>query len=203
MAQLQTLIDAMKDDLGLDGKAPGGRELGRVENPKPLIPFDPFDEPETSKPAALDKLKIGDSVGSDAAPQIAGKAITVSCDVQTQAKEGVIMAHGGIGVGYALAMKNGRVAWIVRTGRDEVITIEAPKAVEGKLHIEARLAIDKTMTLLLNNQIVATGKTAGLIANQPAEDFCVGFDNKMPVGNYDGAKKFTGTIENLQVTVSG
>lgn len=41
VARLQGLVASMKDDLGLDGPAPGSRELGRVENPRLLIPFDP------------------------------------------------------------------------------------------------------------------------------------------------------------------
>ena len=40
VAKLQALIAATKDDLGLDDITPACRELGRVENPKPLIPHD-------------------------------------------------------------------------------------------------------------------------------------------------------------------
>jgi arylsulfatase A len=40
VAQIQVLIDAMKDDLGLEGPAAGSRELGLVADPKPLIDFD-------------------------------------------------------------------------------------------------------------------------------------------------------------------
>ncbi len=40
VVKLQALIAATKDDLGLDGITPACRELGRVENPKPLIPHD-------------------------------------------------------------------------------------------------------------------------------------------------------------------
>ena len=40
VAKLQVLIAATKDDLGLDGITPACRELGRVQNPKPLIPHD-------------------------------------------------------------------------------------------------------------------------------------------------------------------
>ena len=39
VAQLQALVAIMKEDLGLDGPAPGSRELGRVNNPQPLIPL--------------------------------------------------------------------------------------------------------------------------------------------------------------------
>ncbi len=35
--ELQGLVEAMKDDLGLDGQAPGSRALGKVENAQPLI----------------------------------------------------------------------------------------------------------------------------------------------------------------------
>lgn len=38
--RLQAFVDAMKDDLGLDGLGPGVRSLGREENPEPLISKD-------------------------------------------------------------------------------------------------------------------------------------------------------------------
>ena len=37
VAELQALVEAMKDDLGLDDQAPGSRPLGKVENAQPLI----------------------------------------------------------------------------------------------------------------------------------------------------------------------
>ncbi|EDY17715.1 Steryl-sulfatase [Chthoniobacter flavus Ellin428] len=40
VAHLRELADAMKDDLGRDGKGPGVRPLGRVENPQPIISRD-------------------------------------------------------------------------------------------------------------------------------------------------------------------
>ena len=40
VAKLNALITTNETDLGTDGIAPGCRELGRVENPKPLIPHD-------------------------------------------------------------------------------------------------------------------------------------------------------------------
>ena len=40
VAKLQQLVAAMKDDLGLDGAAPGSRKLGKVEKAEPLIGHD-------------------------------------------------------------------------------------------------------------------------------------------------------------------
>lgn len=38
--QLQTLVGAMKNDLGLDGEAPGSRMLGKVKDAEPIIGLD-------------------------------------------------------------------------------------------------------------------------------------------------------------------
>ena len=38
--KLRSLVDAMKGDLGLDGPAPGSRELGKVEHAQPIIGYD-------------------------------------------------------------------------------------------------------------------------------------------------------------------
>jgi arylsulfatase A len=41
VAKLQTLIAAMQDDLGVEGRGPGCRELGRVAGPRPILPHNP------------------------------------------------------------------------------------------------------------------------------------------------------------------
>jgi arylsulfatase A len=46
IARLHHLADAMKDDLGLEGKGPGVRPLGHVANPRPLIGLDGTIRPE-------------------------------------------------------------------------------------------------------------------------------------------------------------
>jgi arylsulfatase A len=196
VARLQKLVDAQKDDLGLDGVGPGCRALGRVENPKPLIPFD--ETPEAA-PVSLDKLKIGDTLPGNEAPQVGKAPLTISCTVESADKDAVIVAQGGLAVGYALTLKEGRVAWLVRTSRENLTTVTAPHALAGQLQVEARLLADKTMTLHINGQKVAEGKAAALLPNQPAEEFCVGFDSKMTVGDYDGSKRLNGTISNLKV----
>jgi arylsulfatase A len=40
VARLRKLAEAQKDDLGLEGRGPGCRPLGRVEDPQPLIDHD-------------------------------------------------------------------------------------------------------------------------------------------------------------------
>jgi arylsulfatase A-like enzyme len=210
--KLSALAKAMAADLG-DGKpGPGVRPAGRAEGAKLLYPAEPaapkggkIAKPSTApaaaatQPARLEVLKVGDTVSSGAAPHIANQPFAVSCEVTANKPVGVILAHGGAASGFALHLKDGHVVFSVRTGK-ELSSIASPQAITGRTKIEAKLAGKGEMTLTINGAAVATGKAAGLIARQPAEDFCVGHDNGRPVADYDGAVKFDGAIENLKVT---
>jgi len=55
------------------------------------------------------------------------------------------------------------------------------------------------MTLIMDGRTVAQGKAPGLISRQPAEDFCVGLDNRMAVGDYITPARLTGAIKNLKI----
>jgi arylsulfatase A-like enzyme len=203
--RLGALAAAMVAELG--GSAPTGRRpAGQVDNPRTIYPT--ADEPrppakERKKvlhPAALDALKPGDSLDSGAAPQIANGAFRISCDVETDQSDAILLAHGGLVAGYALHRKAGRLAFVVRTGAEDAFTeIATPSAVKGPLHIVATLADDATMTLIVNDQPAVTGKAPGLIGRQPMEDFCLGHDNAHPVADYAEAKPLEGRITNLKI----
>jgi hypothetical protein len=55
------------------------------------------------------------------------------------------------------------------------------------------------MSLQIDGHKVAEGKAAGTLPVQPVENFCVGFDDRMPVGDYQGENRFKGKIENLRI----
>jgi hypothetical protein len=44
--------------------------------------------------------------------------------------------------------------------------------------------------LAVDGKTLVSGKAPGVIPAQPHEDFCVGFDNGRPVGDYDGKAHF-------------
>ncbi|MCX7048935.1 MAG: Gfo/Idh/MocA family oxidoreductase [Candidatus Sumerlaeota bacterium] len=146
-----------------------------------------------------DGWKIGeiccDSVN---APQIANKSFTISCIVETDQKDAIILAHGGSVIGYALHLKNGRVCFAVRTATDKVTEISSGE-LKGATRIVASLAADNTMKLTVGDQPAATGKAPGLISHQPQEDFCLGHDNKVPVATYTAKAPFKGSISGLTI----
>ena len=204
VAKLQALAAKMSAELG--GNSPTARRpAGAVESPRMLYPAEeskPRNQPpaKAGKPVALDALKPGDVVSAGAAPQISGKPFTLTCTVQTTQRDAVLVAHGGLAAGYALHLKGGQVAFVVRTGSGDAFAEITAPAAAGPMRITAALAADATMTLTVSDQPPARGKAAGLIGRQPQEDLCLGHDNGRPVADYAGAKAFEGTITELKVT---
>jgi hypothetical protein len=62
--------------------------------------------------------------------------------------------------------------------------------------VEAQLANDGQIKLLVDGKPVAEGRAPGLIAAQPARGLTVGSDNAM-VGDYAAPNAFTGKIEKV------
>ena len=201
--RLQSLAAKMAADLG-DGKpGPGVRPAGQVQHPVVLIPGAEPRAPRVQKPARPvvlpENLKIGDTLAADSAPQVAGQALAITCQIEPKGQDGVIVAQGGSAVGYALYLKGNRLVFAVRRSAVDIIRITSDDLPAGQLSVEARLAGDGTMTLSINGKPAATGKAGGLIDRQPMEDFCVGHDNRVPLDSYDGMTRFAGSIEKLKV----
>ena len=213
VAKLQALAAKMNAEIG--GNSPAARRpTGTAENPQMLYPSDGA-KPRgkqakkaakaatttKARAASLEALKLGDALDSASAPQIGGRPFTVSCTVETTQRNTIILAHGGLSAGYALHIKDGHVAFLVRTGSGEGFTeIISPNAVQGAARITAKLATDARMSLQVNDQPVVAGQAAKLIARQPQEDFCLGHDNAKSLTTYAGKDLFQGTISNLRVT---
>lgn len=200
--RLKALIVAMAAELG-DGKpGPAVRPAGHVDNPQTLYPMEEADK-DKGTTAPVTGLKPGDTLTGAKAPLVHNRTVTIACEVETPARNGVILAHGGVSVGYALYLEAGHVVFAVRTAQDKITRITSPAEIGAKVAIEARYAAHGAMTLLLDGQQVAKGKAPGLLVHQPAEAFCVGHDDKQPVDGhegYDGSKQFEGSIRGLKVT---
>ena len=207
--RLQSLAAAMSAEIG--GTTPKSRRpAGEVKDAKTLYPmmgYTPRDQHKAAKAAqtgvktaALSALKPGDTLASGDAPQVEKKPFTLAGEFETSQKDTVLVAHGGLTVGYALHLKGGRVVFSIRTGGNAVTDLAAPDVVSGTVRIAATLTAGGAMTLTINDQVVATGKAAGLIPRQPQEDFCVGFDSAKPVTAYSSNALFKGTVKGLKVT---
>jgi len=208
VAKLQALAAKMNAEIG--GNSPAARRpAGEAANPQTLYPSE-APKPRAKqaakraaasvKPADLSQLKPGDCVSTDAAPQIAGKPFTISCTVATAPPEGILVAHGGTAVGYALHLRAGRVVFTIRDKGGECHVEAALPASEDPQRIVASLAAEGTLRLQIGDQPAVTAPGPGLLSRQPQEDFCLGHDNDRPLTTYATQAVFSGRISDLKIT---
>lgn len=139
-----------------------------------------------------DELKPADS------PAVANHALTLSAEIEPDGTNGVIVAQGGGASGYALYLKDGKLAFAIRSQR-KLTTVTANELLgSGHFKVTANLAADGTIVLSVDDKLVATGHAPGLIATQPARGLTVG-SNSQAIGDYTAPNVFAGKIENVTV----
>ncbi len=132
-------------------------------------------------------------------PLVKGKPFVVSATIRNPRPHGVVVSHGGTRHGYALHFVEGRPAFSVRHDgkRTELI---ADKPIRGRATVRATLS-EEVMSIAVDDQIVATQKSPGLLSAQPAIGLFVGLDFKDPVGNYEAPNAFRGRLIAHEVIV--
>jgi hypothetical protein len=203
VVKLRALADKMNAEIGGD-RPSARRPAGEAAGAKLLYASGdetPGTKPEGGgKPTNLGSLEPGDAIAGDAAPRIVGRPFAVSCLVETDQRNAIIVAHGGLAVGYAIHLRDGRVCFAVRTSPDTLTEISSA-GLKGPARVQASLAADGGMTLAVGDSPPVTGKAPRLIPRQPQEDFCLGHDNGAPVAAYAATEPFRGSISSLTVRV--
>lgn len=200
VARLQQLAEAMAADI-----AANKRPAGTVENPVTLYPTA---ERGRNKPRAIaspikwDTVKISESFDPAQAPKIAGRSFEINCTIEGDQPSGVIIAHGGSSIGYALyTTADSKVVFTVRHQSNSVKRVSLPIKDNGKLSIAARLEADGTLSLSVDGGKAATGKAPATLDRQPMENLCIGFDDANPLDKEAPDSKFSGTITAINVAI--
>jgi len=150
-----------------------------------------------SAPQEFTFKRLGHFGGNDA-PMIANRAITMTATFDTHGEDGVIVAQGGTGNGYALYVQEGELFFVVR--RLKVLTaVSAGKVVAGRHAVTATLKQAGEITLVLDGNAPATGQAAGPITTRPMDGLDIGADRGAAVGPYDVPNSFGGTIEMVRL----
>ena len=146
--------------------------------------------------------KSGDALSGPDSPDIAGKAFSISADLDgAEAPKGVIVAQGGNARGFALHVVDGKLAFSLRSDGDlsSVVATEALPA--GSHKVEANIAGGGEVTLKVDGKAVGEGKLSSLLKRKPGQGLTVGEDGGDPVGEYTAPAAFTGKVANVSVTI--
>jgi arylsulfatase A-like enzyme len=144
--------------------------------------------------------KSGDSLPGAQAPKVAGQGFRLSAQIEATAPKGVILAQGGKANGYALFVREGKLAFALRAKRELTLVAATKPLADGARRVEALVADDGQITLTVDGEKVGEGKAPGLIGNQPGEGLNVGDDGTNAVGEYTAPNAFNGKVENATVT---
>jgi hypothetical protein len=143
-------------------------------------------------------FKTNDSLQGREAPAVAGKALDISAEVESDGSDGVIVSQGAGGQGYALYVINGKLEFAVREG-GELTSITAGEPLgKGTFTVEATLKDPGKLAVLVNGKQVATGDAPGLIPRQPKVGFFVGRAGSEAVGNNPTPRRVRRTSEQRQ-----
>ncbi len=136
----------------------------------------------TSKRTSFD-LKQGDELLRHQAPMVKDRAITVTAIIAPTKPDGVLVAQGGTRCGWALYLKDGRLALATRRDHEQTIVTSNEKLPAGKVSITVTLARDGAVTFAANGKDMgASGKQPGAVYDMPDEPLNVGRDSRSPVG---------------------
>lgn len=203
--QLLKLAESMKDDIGSGQPGPGVRPAGAVENPVTLYPTVPGRQrpnkniKRAAKPVDWSTAKAGDAYTAAAVPQVAGRAFRITLDVSTAAGDGILIAHGGSAVGYAVYQQNENLVFVVRHSSSEINRLRLPKPEHGPVRIIAWLSDTGKMHLTINDKSADPLATGKLLNRQPQEDFCVAHDNKNPLDSSGPRRPHPGTLTKVRL----
>jgi hypothetical protein len=149
--------------------------------------------------SAVGPWRSGDSLPAARAPDIAGKALEVSAEIEPAGTEGVIVTQGGAARGYAVYLTGGKLAFAVRENGELTAIVAKDPLGKGRFLVQATLGQDGALALLVDGKKVAEGKAAGPIRRQPKAGLSVGSAARAAVGNYVPPNPFEGKVSNVRV----
>ena len=157
----------------------------------------PTGAPSTRAPSTRAPSTRAPSTRAKEAPRIENRELRISCEVEAESSNGVIVAQGGREQGYAIHLRDGKIAFDVRI-HGKVTRIESERTVPTSFRVSAVLT-KKEMRLEVDGDTVAQAPSPGLIPVQPKDGLDKGFDGLTAAGDYEAPNRLQGRITKVEV----
>jgi len=133
-------------------------------------------------------------------PEIGGVPFEVSATVEAVNPHGVVLAQGGVQFGFSLYFKNSKPVFAYRNA-GKLTTLVGADKLRGKVDLRATVETER-IKLFANGREVASGKSGGVLKEQPGLGLFVGLDGVHPVGEYKVPNRFNGKITSHEVVIT-
>jgi len=128
-----------------------------------------------------------------------GATLTVAAWAQPESPSGVILAHGGSVLGYALYIRQNKACFSVCDTSHRAEVLSARPLPTGWVHLAGVLTADAGLALYVNGELQGQGKAPALLSGDPANELQIGGYEASPVGDYQGGLPFKGSIDDVRV----
>ena len=118
---------------------------------------------------------------------------------ETGGHDGVLVAQGGTSHGWALHVWKGTLRFVTRHGGTLTMVDSNKPFPKEAVTVHASLAKNGAVTLKVNGNVIAEGKTPGPMKDMPVDGLEVGEDRNGAVGRYPANQKFPGKIFGVKV----
>lgn len=146
------------------------------------------------------QLNGGESLSSENAPTLHGRAFQIHAKIREWGPDGVIVAQGGSAHGYALYAKSSRLCFATRTnGTLNEVQTAAPLS-SGQV-IEVRVRKNGNVVMRVDGTVVHEAVLAKILQQMPADGLQVGRDEKGLVGAYADEFPYQGKIDSILIEI--
>ena len=146
-------------------------------------------------------------VPTDVAPDVRSRTYTIEADARIDgpATEGVLIAHGDMTCGYALYIKDNRLAYDMNVGGVHHLIVSDRPVPAGNRRLGLRMRRNKGMnvaTLLIDGEPAGGFETQiGFVSFISWSGLDIGRDRGSPVSHYEAPFTFTGKLRKVTVTL--
>lgn len=152
-------------------------------------------EPVASSARRFD-LRGGDSLNDGEAPDIVQREIVATVEfTHAGGSSGVLVAHGGNQLGYALYVRGGHLEGAVRMTGEQIWATDPAPLAAGAHTAVLRWVRPGRVTVELDGREVARTEVGGLLEEQPVDGLDVGRDTGGAVGRYNAPAAYGGSVE--------
>lgn len=152
------------------------------------------DPDDVGSPETTLRLEPGADLPRARSPRIRGRAFSIVVPIRKAAPDGVLVAQGGSSLGYALYVRDGKLAFAARHGGKLTVVAAKGALPEAPLEVAVRLGKDGRVVLEANGREVAAGTVPGPLPRMPLDGLQVGRDLGGAVGDYPPPFEFTGEL---------
>jgi len=134
-------------------------------------------------------------------PDVTAKSVVMTATVESNCKDGVIIAHGEEVFGLSVYVKEEKLCYSVRK-YGALTTLKTREVIPSKFSFKAELLKNGQMSLYVNGKLIDSVNIGESLPIPPDDPISIGTDFRRLIGEYEAENYFKGSISELKFMVN-